>query len=179
MSYTLNFSRKLKKDGAEVIYDPKEFDDQPIRIKVPDVVKLFQEFIKNFEKAGLVDQSSQKDVQSDETKIDENVNVGNVVAGETKSPATTTGGLKALSGEVYYCQVKELNPEAMTQFCTGLTEYMKKSFFNMTPENFLSEDTHGLVSGIKEVLEVRNYLVRYTQSHKKSIQNGYLYVMRI
>jgi hypothetical protein len=179
MSYTLNFSRKLKKDGTEVIYDPEGFDDQPIRISVPDVVKLFEEFIKNFEKAGLVEQSSQKDVQSDETKIYENVKSSNAVAGETKSPATATGALKALSGEVYYCQVKKINTEALTQLVTGLTEYMKKSFFKMTPENFLSEDTHVLVSGIKEVLEVRNYLVRYTQSDKKYIQNGYLYVMRL
>lgn len=70
MSYTLNFSRKLKKDGDEIIYDPEVFDEQPIRISVPDVVEIFEEFLKTFEKAGLVEQSSQKDVQSEDIKID-------------------------------------------------------------------------------------------------------------
>ncbi|WP_017304436.1 hypothetical protein [Spirulina subsalsa] len=116
--------------------------------------------------------------KTQEINTDENSNSHNAVNDESQATAQSVSPLKGLSGKVYYCQVKNLNSEALTQFCRELIGYIQKSSSQMNPENFISDDASVWVSGIMEALEIRNYLARYTKnSSKKNIQNGYLYVM--
>lgn len=178
MKYTINFSLKLKKEGSYIVYDTEKFAEKPIEISVPDVVKILESFIKSFEQVGILEQASPKSIQSQEKEKNGTDTPGDRQLSEQK-PITTSTDLKGLSGKAYICKSKELDETVLNQFCTELTEYIKMCCLNFSPENLLSEQNGLYVSGLREVLELRNYLARYTRSNKKNYQNGYLYIMAV
>jgi len=158
MKYTLNFSLKLQKNNSFIVYNPEAFAEKtPISISVPDVVKIFDHFIETFEKVGITEQSANKTIPSEE---------------KTKDTTALTG----LSATAYICQVQQLNQTALTKFCTELTEYLQKCCSDIS-KSFLSEEVNLSIAGLREIIELRNYLARYTKSKKKAYQNGYLYIM--
>lgn len=157
MKYTLNFSWELEKHNSCITYNPEAFDERPILISVPDVVKIFNHFIETFEEVGISEQPANKTIPSEE---------------KTKDTTTLTG----LSARAYICQVQKLNETVLTKFCTELTEYFQMCCSEIS-KSFLSEEVNLSISGLREVIEIRNYLAKYTKSKKKAYQNGYLYIM--
>ena len=157
MKYTLNFSLKLEKRDSYIVYNPEAFAETPISISVPDVVKIFEHFIKTFEEVGITEQPANNTIPSEE---------------KTKDTTALTG----LSATAYICQVQQLNKTALTKFCTELTEYLQKCCSEIS-KSFLSEEVNVSISGLREVIEIRNYLAKFTKSEKKAYQNGYLYIM--
>lgn len=178
MKYTLNFSLGLKKEGSHIVYDPEKFAGKPVEISVPDVVKILESFIQSFEQVGIVEQTLPKSIQSQEKEKNGTDNSSDKQISEQKSLAKFPD-LKSLAGKAYICKSKELDETVLNQFCTELTEYLQVCCSNFSPKNFLSEENGLYVSGLKEVLELRNYLARYTSSNKKNYQNGYLYIMAV
>lgn len=176
MKYILNFSLGLTKEGSHIIYEPEKFSEKPIAISVPDVVEIFKSFIQSFEEVGIIDKASPPSIQSKDKKDTDNPS--NQEQLSEQKLITTSSALKGLSGQAYICKSKELDETALNQFCIQLTEYLQICCSKFSsPESFLSEENNLYVSGLREVFELRNYLARYTRSHKKSYQNGYLYVM--
>ncbi|MEH1933484.1 MAG: hypothetical protein V7L14_07110 [Nostoc sp.] len=176
MNYNLNFSLEFKKDDSCIIYNPEDFVEKPILISVPDVVKLFEDFIETFEEVGIVEQASTRSIQSDKKETD---NVSSQEQPFEQKSATTSASLKGLSGTVYICKSKELDEAVLNQFCTELTEYLQVSCSKLAPENFLSEESSLSFSGLREVFEIRNYLAKYTKSKKRTYQEGYIAVFSI
>ncbi|MCT7994079.1 hypothetical protein [Laspinema olomoucense] len=177
MTYNLNFAIKFKKEGEYIVYDRDSFTQGAIRISVPDIVTIFDKFIQqSFETTGLLDQPPSK-VKDANLHQEEKVQ-GKVTVFEEQSVPKTT--IQSLSGEVYYCQTKKIKDTiAFQEFKNDLAEYLHKSLSRINSDNLLKEETNVFISGIKEVLEVRNYLVTYTtNSSKKQYKEGYLYVMK-
>lgn len=177
MTYLLNFALKLKKKGEHIVYDQESFTQQAIGISVPDIVTIFDKFIQqSFETSGLVEQPPSK-VQDANPHQEEKVQ-GKATVFEDKSRQKLP--IQSLSGQIYYCQTKKLkDTEAFQKLKNDLTEYLHKSISIISSDNLLKEETNIFISGIKEVLEVRDYLVTYTTaSSMKQYQEGYLYVMK-
>ena len=175
MKYTLNFSLKLDRQEHCVVYNQEEFTESPIAISVPEVVKSFDRFVESFEEVGIVEKPSDK---HESTSTKEKANENNFAQEQSIDSTQTSKSnpLKAISGKAYICQSKELNEEMLDQICTDLTKYLQECCSQFTNDNFLSEDNNLYISGLREVLEVRNYLARYTRSKKKTYQKGYLYI---
>lgn len=173
MKYTLNFSQKLDRRDDCIVYDKEEFIGNPIAISVPDVVKAFNHFVKSFDEVGIVEQPSSK---NESTYIKKKTNESNMTEEQLidSTQITKSTVLQGISGKAYICQSKQLNEEALDQICSELTSYLQKCCSQISTDSFLSEDNNQYISGLREVLEVRSYLAKYTRSKKKIYQNGYL-----
>ena len=55
MKYTLSFSLTLERSGPLVIYNSETFAEKPIVVSVPEIVKLVECFIENFEEVGITE----------------------------------------------------------------------------------------------------------------------------
>ncbi|MCT7957859.1 hypothetical protein [Laspinema palackyanum] len=174
MKYTLNFALHLKKEGEYIVYDRESFAEKPIGISVPDIVTIFEKLIQSFETTGLLEQLL-PEVQ------DANPDQEERVQGEVKEldrQSSQKSHIKSLSGQVYYCQSQKLkDSQAFHEFTKDLVQYLNSCLSKINADNFLKEDTSNLVSGIKEVFELRNYLIIYIRTSKKQYKEGYLYVM--
>ena len=174
MKYTLNFSLKLERHDSFIVYNSEAFTENPIQISVPDVVKLFEQFIETFEEVGIIEQPASKTIPSEEktqgTTVDHQEKLS-----DSKSVTGSTA-LIGLSGKARICKSKDLDEAVIDQFCTELTKYLQMCFSKIS-DNFLSEEINLYISGLREVIELRNYLVKYTRSKTTKYQNGYLYVV--
>ncbi|MCT7973961.1 hypothetical protein [Laspinema olomoucense] len=176
MTYTLNFALNLNKEGENIIYDSEQFADQPIQISVPQIITILERFIgKPFHRAGLIenrksekvqikDAFSEKKVQDEVKAINENL--------------IAKSSLKGLSGQAYYCQIKELDTQKINEITSDLSNYLQESISSINSENFLADETSVLISALKEVVEIRNYLARYfKKAPNKMYRNGYFVII--
>lgn len=175
MKYILNFSLNLERHDRCIVYDGERFTEKPISISVREVVKAIDYFVESFEEVGIVEKSANK---HEPTSTEKKVNEDNVAQEQSIDliPITKSTALRGISGKAYICQSKELNEEVLDQICAELTRYSQECCSQIFTNYFLSEDNNLYVSGLREVLEVRNYLAKYTRSKKKIYQNGYLYI---
>lgn len=184
MAYILDFLLEVKRDENNpklIYYDPEKFAGDKIRVSLPDVVKVFEPFIKSFETVGVVEKAPPKSDRSPKKK-------GSDAPGDGEQPekkaTATPSPLMPVSGEAYICQSKELDEAALKQLCVGLVEYLRDCCSKFSGETFLSqetgvsEETNVCVSGIQQVIELRNYLTKYTNSENKMYKKGYLYVIK-
>lgn len=176
MKYTLNFSLKLDRDDHHcIVYDKGGFTENPIAISIPEIVKALEHFIKVFEEVGVIEEPSSKNGSAHTKK---KANEGDIAQEESVDSMQTTKSnvLKGISGKAYIRQSKELNEKALEKICSDLTSYFQECCSKISTGNFLSDDKNLYISGIKEAIEIRNYLAKYTGSKKESYQNGYLYI---
>ena len=148
MTYKINFALHLEKDNSNIIYDSKSFEEQPISITTPIVVEIIEEFIKGFENVGIVEKKQ--------------------------------GGnnLQSFSGEALICKVQELNSKHLDKVNKDIAEKLSTCLSEITEENLYSEELTVPFSEVKELIELRNYLLRYVITKKKSFQKGYMVMMR-
>lgn len=177
MEYTLNFALELKRDGEYIIY-PEKFADQPIPISVPEIVTILEKFIKqSFQLAGIVEKPESQKVQSADDLSAEKVQ-GEVKAGNEN--LISQSPLKGLSGQAYYCQFKDLDQPKIKEITSDLSNYLQESISKINSNNFLVDETGDLVSAIKQVMEIRNYLAIYLKKPpNKTYKNGYFFIMQI
>ncbi|PZO36438.1 MAG: hypothetical protein DCF17_17320 [Shackletoniella antarctica] len=177
MKYNLNFSLNLERHEHCVIYNEKEFTEKPIQISVPDIVELVEQFLKSFEEVAITEQLTSSPTPSKEKFKEESSAQGKPLI-DSKS-GIKPNSLRVVAAKAYICQSKDLDKKVLEQFCSDLTKYVQDGCSQISPENFLSEQVNLYVAGLREVLEIRNYLARYTKSKKKNYQNGYLYVVNL
>ncbi|MCG9892459.1 MAG: hypothetical protein MH252_15485 [Thermosynechococcaceae cyanobacterium MS004] len=174
MKYTLNFSLKLQRDDSYIIYDPETFVESPISVSVPDIVKIFEEFIKDFEEVGITEKASNN---TNKSKKD-NKSDSNLASNDSQELSVVrTRYLVNLSGKAYICKSKELDQSILDKFSLELIKYIHDGCSRISPDNFLAKESSLFFSGLREVLELHRYLAKYTKSRKKMYQNGYLYIM--
>lgn len=179
MTYTLSFVLNLKTEGTNIVYDPEAFEEKQIRISVPEVVEIFKSSIlEAFEEVGIVEVKSRKSIQDEkEAKADNNLNSNQHLSLVVSN--TMTSSLTGLSGKAYIRRSKEVDKDRLKQFCLKLTEYIQSGCSKLSSENFLTAESTTYFAGLSQVIELRNYLSMYTQSEKKILQDGYLYVMSL
>jgi hypothetical protein len=151
MKYTLNFSLGLDRQDAYVIYNSERFTESPILISIPEIVDSFEHFLRAFEAVNSVESGALNQV-------------------------AVSADLNRFADTAYICQSRALNEAALDRFCADLTNYFQHCCLRVPAEGLLAEETNLYVSGLREVIELRNYLAKYTRSPKKIYQNGYLYV---
>jgi len=177
MKYNLNFSSNLKWHEQCVIYDEKEFTEKPIQISVPDVVKLVEHFLEVFEEVAITEQSTSNPTFNEEKSKEESRAQEKPLT--DSKPAIKPTALRAVAAKAYIRKSKDLDKKALEQFCSDLTKYFQACCSQISPDNFLSEHVSLSVAGLREVLEIRNYLASYAKSKKKNYQNGYLYIVSL
>lgn len=173
MKYTLNFALKLEQDNSSIVYNSEGFTEKPIPISVPEIVTIFEHFIETFDEVGIIEKPNTKIPIRGEnkgTKVDHKEKLS-----DSKS-VTLDPPLKGLSGKAYICKSKELDEAILEKFYTDLIEYFQICCSKISPDNFLSEEINSDISGLREVIELRNYLAKYTKSKQKKYQDGYLYI---
>lgn len=170
MTYLLNFAPKLSRESTEesslVIYDPQSFADQPIPITTNVGNDIIQKLIINFEKVGITDRKENlSQVASKDAKE------------STKDSSTYQdfANLKPVQGKAYICQVKELKKEVLNQICDQIIASFKEKLENLSSENLLDPQNYDF-SAMQELIELRNYLIRYVKSNKKIYLDGYIYI---
>lgn len=156
MIYTLNFLLKLERQGSSIIYNSEEFAEKPISISVPDVVKILGHWIEGFEEVGIIEMSQRDTEFSKEASL-----------------------LVGLSAKAYIHKSQNLNDAKLSHLCVEITEYLQNCCSVISSENILSEEVGLYISGLREIIELRNYLARYINSRKKMYQNGYVYIMSV
>lgn len=175
MTYYLHFSLKIDRRDSCVVYNPERFAGNPIPISVPDVVKIIENFIQQFEKVGIIEEHNNQTISI------KNKNQKNIASNQENerelSSIQAPKPLYGLSGHVYICKLESLQKDKLDLLCTELVEYIKKCSSDISQYHFLSEQVNLDISGLKEVIEIRNYLSMYTQTKKKQYQNGYFYIM--
>jgi hypothetical protein len=177
MQYTLNFSLKLERENANIIYDHENLDGQPIQISVPEITELLQKYFKNlgFEEVGIVERDSNKNTQLHKKKQADKEITQDEKSNHEK--ITSASPMKALSSKAFICKCRDIDKTALNEFYDELISYLQKSSSELSATNFLSPDI--CLSGMIEVINLRNYLARYVNSEKKNFQEGYLYVMSL
>ena len=148
MKYTLNFLMKLERSGSNVFYNPEAFAEKPIIVSIPEIVEFLEHFIGKFEEVGIVEKPSEK-----------------------------SAPLKGLACKAFICESDKLNEGILDIFRIELTKYLEKCCSNISQNGLFSDNTNLDISGLGEIIELRNYLVKYTNSGKKMYQKGYLYIM--
>jgi hypothetical protein len=177
MKYNLNFSSNLKWHEQCVIYDEKEFTEKPIQISVPDIVKLVEHFLEAFKEVAITEQLTSHSTLNEEKPREENPAQENSLT--DSKPTIKLTALREVAAKAYICKSKDLDKEALEQFCSDLTKYFQAGCSQISSENLLSEEVNLYIAGLREVLEIRNYLAKYTKSKKKNYQNGYLYIVSL
>lgn len=177
MKYNLNFSSNLKRHEQCVIYNEKEFTEKPIQISVPEIVKLVEHFLETFEEVAITEQLTSHSTLNGEKSKEESPAQEDSLA--DSKPAIKPTGLRGIAAKAYICRSKDLDKKALEQFCSDLTRYFQAGCSQISSENFLSEEVSIYIAGLREVLEIRNYLAKYTKSKKKNYQNGYLYIVSL
>lgn len=152
MKYLLNFALQLEMCHAQVVYHPANFAESPILISVPDIVQSFETFLETFCRVGIAESA-------------------------TGDQGHNTSPLQGLAGEAYICQTRKLDQPGLRQFCLQLVQYFKQGYSTLATENFLECENNLYLSGLREAIELRNYLVRYTRTPRKVYRNGYLFVV--
>jgi len=174
MKYNLNFSPKIEWRDQCVVYDEKKFTEQPIQISVPGVVELVEPFLKAFEEVAITDQlTSHPTLNEEKSKENSPAQENSLV---DSKPTIKPTAPRAVDAKAYICRSKDLDKKALEQFCSDLARYFQSGCSQISSENLLSEEVNLYISGLREVLEIRNYLARYA---KKNYQNGYLYIVSL
>lgn len=172
MTYYLYFSLVIERRESCVVYNSESFTDKPIQISVPDVVKIVEKFIQQFEKVGIIDKPTNQTISSKNKK--------DIVNNQEKESETISlqdsKPLHGLSGNAYIYKLESLPKDKLDLLCNELVEYIKKCSSNICQCHFLAEQVNLDISGLKEVIEIRNYLSMYTKSKRKDYHNGYLYI---
>lgn len=168
MKYLLYFSLKLERQNSNIIYNSEGFADNPIEISVPDVTNIFKQFIGSFEDVGVIDKPPTINSLSKQKK--------NTIDPSVDKPSSFPQGIDC---EVRICKLEDLDRQVLESFCNQLSDYFKECCSRISAETFLSEKIGTHISGIQEVIDLRNYLIRYTKKNKKNeykYKNGYLYI---
>jgi hypothetical protein len=167
MKYLLYFALKISWQDSCIVYDPQQFTENPISLSVPDLVEIFTDFTQKFTEVGIIEKQKDKKILSKE-KGDEYP-----IAPES---VDRSNNLQVISGRAYICKLETLKLEDLELFCDKLVKYLRKCCLKISTENFLSEETSLCFAGLREVMEIRNYLAQYTKSKRKMFKDGYLYI---
>lgn len=170
--YYLNFALKIQWLGeTSIAYTPESFAEASILISYPEIVEMVQYFSQTFQKVGVVE--AQAEVIKNEAKT-------STASGNSSLTATLTkldNKLSSVSDTAFICQQKSVNQESLLTLCACLTGYIQESAKVLTKENILSKEQDLIFSGLREAIELRNYLGRYTTNSKKIYQSGYFYFL--
>lgn len=172
--YYLRFALNIQWSGeTSIVYTPESFAEAPISISKPEIIEMLRCFSKSFQKVAVIETKAEavkSDVKSGSvSEINSSVAVATLPKVESK--------LSLVSDTAFICEQKSLSQESLATLCNDLTIYIQDSTKPLTGENLLGSENHAVFSGLRESIDLRSYLSRYTTSTKKMYRNGYLYFL--
>ncbi|MEH1943128.1 MAG: hypothetical protein V7L01_23305 [Nostoc sp.] len=181
MSYHLLFALNLEQQDSQIFYNPEAFVGNPVVISVPEVKKLIDCFIPNLELVAVVEKEAAKKTSkgkksnSDETKISES----NLDSEPYKSKTNTL--LREVAAEAYVRKVKDLDKTSLEELCSGIAIYLTNNVTKISAESLLSMEINPVFSGLREIIDLRNYLLNFVKNpnKKKIYREGYIYIMNV
>lgn len=181
MKYYLNFVLGLEQEGSNVIYNPGDFEEKPVAISSPEIVKMIENFVSNFKKVAIVESPTVKkekkpdivDIQDSKPEATPDDKNESHKYEDDKSAIN----LRVVSGQAYICQKQNIQESSIEKLCEELVDYLKKCLSQLQKEKILSEELNSEFAGMREALELRNYLARFVKSKKKIYKSGYIYII--
>ncbi len=157
MTYYLNYALHLEYDTAKnVVYKSEQFEDNPTPITTSRLEKIIEKLINSneFTRVGIVE-----DKKNDDSK------------------KITNKNLQGLSGEAYIAEIKKLdNKESqfLDQLNLELVSLIQEISNNISRENFLEPRKFDDFSTLRQIVELRDYIMRFILNKTK----GYLFIMK-
>ncbi|WP_445626209.1 hypothetical protein [Nostoc sp. DSM 114167] len=181
MSYHLIFALNLEQQGSQIFYNPEAFVGNPVVISVPEVKKLIDYLIPKLKLVAVVEKeaakitSKGKKPSTDKTKISES----NLDSEQDKSQ--TNIFLREVTAEAYVGKVKDLDKIYLEELCTGIATYLTNNVSKISAETLLSMEINPIFSGLREIIDLRNYLLNFVKNpnDKKKYREGYIYIMNV
>jgi hypothetical protein len=183
MSYYLLFALKLEQHNSQVFYDPEVFVDYPINISVPEVKELVSHFIPVLETVAVVERKlPQKDKENAESNEEQKTGAIHLALDQNENRIKVP--LSPVTAEAHVCGVKDLDTSERSAFntlCSEITAYLAESVSKISAKNLLEVELSPIFSGLREAIDLRNYLLNYIENPSKSkiYQKGFIYIMDI
>lgn len=172
--YYLRFALNIQWSGeTSIVYTPESFAEAPISISKPEIVEMLRCFSESFQKVAVI--ATNAEAAKSDAKSASGSETNSSVAVATLSKVESK--LNLVSDTAFICEQKSLNQKSLATLCDDLAVYIQDSTKSFTGDNLLDSDNHALFSGLRESIDLRSYLSRYTTSTKKMYRNGYLYFL--
>ena len=179
MKYHLLFALKLRQEESGVIYNSEGFIDRPVPISIPEITNIIRDFVNDFNEVAIVEPktlkkpalkkaSSSNENDSETAKKNEHSKNG---------IEQNTNLLRGVAGKAYICQLKELNKCSLDRLCFEIATYLKKCLSEISPDQILSSKLASNFAGIREAIELRNYLSSFVEEPSDMYQNGYICII--
>lgn len=183
MSYHLLFALKLEQQDSQVFYDPEAFVGKPVVISVPEVEEIVAHLTSQLQLVAVVEKEvAKKDKNLKRVKFDsesEVVSNPSLIEKDLDQSATV---LRSVAAEAYICKADDLKKKGiLSQMSSKIADYLTKSYSEISSKDLLEEDLTPVFSGLKEVIDLRNYLLTFVENsgNKKMYREGYTYIMII
>ncbi|MBD2001964.1 MULTISPECIES: hypothetical protein [Cyanophyceae] len=183
MSYHVLFASKLEREGTQVFHDPEAFEDDAVIISVPEVTELLKDFIKELEPVAIVEKDTPSNARPTKAvKVaSKSADLSDDNASSKEKAGKPFGSLRQVAAEAYICKVKALDKSLLERLCSKIAAYVTTALSKISGENFLSSELNTHFAGLREVTELRNYLIRFIENrtNKKMFREGYVYIMKV
>jgi hypothetical protein len=179
MKYHLLFALKLKQEESGVIYESDGFIDRPVPISVPEITTIIKNFVYDFEQVAMVEPKLVKKHTSKKASNSNDTNSKTANKNEDSKDRLEQNAspLRGVAGKAYICQLKKLNKSSLDRLCLEIASYLKKCISEISPHEILSSELAADFAGIREIVELRNYLSSFVEEKSDTYQNGYIYII--
>jgi hypothetical protein len=182
MSYHFLFALELEQQNSQVFYNSEAFVGHPIVVSVPEVKELISQFILTLNTVAVVEkETSQKGKETKGAKNNQPKTADSSPLALEKNLNETYPTPKLVAAEAYICKVKDLDKVVLNKLCAGIATYLSGVLSKVSAENLLDMELSPVFSGLREVVDLRNYLLTFVENpnRKKKYQEGFIYVMSV
>jgi hypothetical protein len=174
MSYHFRFALKLERQENQVFYNPEAFVDDGIDISVPEIQQLVNRFVEKLKPVAVVERKRKENAECLKEVNAEN----NRIEPSDHNSGRTPVSLNPVEAEAYVCKAKELDKSSLESLCSEATAYLTTTSSKISRKDFLSNELDTFFAGIRELYDLRNYLLTYLKNPqtKKKYQEGYIYI---
>jgi hypothetical protein len=171
MRYYLRFALDIQRHSeTNIVYTPESFVEEPVPLSVPAISEMITRFISSFEKVAVV---------KPRVEFIKHEMVAGTVSEHGSATATIQKPVETISSveaTVFIRQQQSLDADSFNALLSDLCNYIHETSRLITPETILSDTCSINFSGLREAIEIRNYLSRFAISSKKIYRSGYLYI---
>ncbi|MGK7899785.1 MAG: hypothetical protein AB4372_40755 [Xenococcus sp. (in: cyanobacteria)] len=152
MSCYLNFAIDLNIVNESVIYDKQKFIESPIKISHPEATKIVESLIENFQQLPVKSKDQSHEIM-------------NVV--HNTAYIYKLDKLSKLN----------LNETFLRESFEQIVQFFQKATKKINKDTLIYDDTGVILSGIQEVIYIRNYLTDIIlKKNNKIYKEGYFYI---
>lgn len=179
MKYHLLFALKLKREESPVIYNPNDFEGNPVAVSYPAITSIISNFVVDFDLLPIVEPNPLKKPTSKKASNSNKTNgeTANKIEHSKDGIEQNPSPLGGVAGTAYICKLKNLNKPSLDRLCSEIATYLKDCISEISPDKILSSELASDFAGIREAVELRNYLSNWVEDKRPMYQNGYIYII--